>query len=99
MFEFVVVVIQCASYKPYATVFTWKFIVHLDQPRRQVLCRYVQLCECIVGYSYYLAKEYHKENISITCIVLSLLLLLFQFKPLRPVVTMALKYLYRIYVI
>ncbi len=33
---------------------------------------YFQLCESIVRYSYYLAKEYHKENIylnNVNCFV------------------------------
>ncbi len=57
---------------------------------------HVQLCQSVVLYSHYLAKEYHKENVNVYCFVVVFPL---QFKQLQRIVTMALKSLYRVCVI
>ncbi len=56
---------------------------------------HVQLCQSIVCYNHYLAKEYHKEKLlnNVYCFVVVFFL---QFKQLQRVVTMALKSLYRV---
>ncbi len=62
----------------------------LDYPEGKSVKVHVQLCQSsIVCFNHYLAKEYHKENVSCIVVVFSL-----QFKQLQRVVTMALKFLY-----
>ncbi len=63
LFELVVMVIRhCHSHKPYAAAFTWKFIVHYSNYEGKS-CVGMSSCVKILCYSYYLAKEYHKEKV------------------------------------
>ncbi len=53
----------CHSYKPYETILENSLCTRLTT-KISLLYRYVQLCESIVHYNHYLAKEYHKENLN-----------------------------------